>query len=258
MVGKASAPLIARMDADDISLPEHLERQSEILRENVDFGIVASLCDVIDSEGQQIRGPELWRLARRSWFTPFPHGSMTMRREVFDRTGGYRGECEFWEDLDFVICASESTRILVLPCPLYRYRQSTSSSRIASNQDLVEKALDLRYRSIKLIRQGRRYDDLLRSDARGNEERVDPRVFVSLGLLALWSNQRPKLMMRFLKRARLRFDASTIVAFIWIAWARLSPGTIGFTLKTLSRLRNAAVRPKPPSAVPLEWRLPWR
>jgi glycosyltransferase involved in cell wall biosynthesis len=257
VIGKASAPLIARMDADDISLPERLERQARMLDENPDFGIVASLCDVIDSAGRRIRGPELWRLARRSWFTPFPHGSMTMRREVFDRTGGYRGECEFWEDLDFVIRASQHARILVLPRPLYRYRQSTSSSRIASNQDLVEEALDLRYRSIGLIQQGQSYDELLRTPGALDDRRVDPRVFVSLGLLALWSNQRPKFVRRFLKRARLRFDGSTLVALIWIAWARVSPGTIGFTLKMLSRARNAAVRPRPGADVPLEWRPPW-
>ena len=250
----ASSPLIARMDADDVSLPDRLQTQTEMLAQNADVGIVASLCDVIDSDGRLVRGPELWRLTRKSWFTPFPHGSMMFRRALFDSLGGYRDECEFWEDLDFVIRASKDTKVLVLPRPLYRYRQSISSTRLASAQYRVENALDLRYRSIALARQGRPYGDLIRHGRRGNEQRIDPRVFVSLGLLSLWSNQRPSFVRRFLRRARLRFDKATLVAIVWLSWARVTPGTVRSVMTMLSHLRNARVDPKPPLDMPVEWR----
>ena len=256
VVRYTSAPLIARMDADDISLPDRLKLQSEVFAQNADVGIVASMCDVIDSRGRQLRGPELWRLTRKSWFTPFPHGSMMFRRELFDSIGGYRDECEFWEDLDFVIRASEKARVLVFPRPLYRYRQSPSSTRIASNQHRVENALDLRYRSIAMARQGQPYDLLLRNGRRDNGQRVDPRVFVSLGLLSLWSDQRPSFVRRFLRRARLRFDAATMVAIVWLSWARVSPGTVRIVMNLLSRYRNSAVNPPPPLDEPFEWRIP--
>jgi glycosyltransferase involved in cell wall biosynthesis len=254
VVRLASAPLIARMDADDVSLPDRLEVESDVLAHNPDVGIVASLCEVINSHGHQIRGPEIWRLTRKSWFTPFPHGSMMFRRELFDLIGGYQDECEFWEDLDFVIRASQKARVVVLPRPLYRYRQSTSSTRIASNQYRVENALDLRYRAIALARQGRPYDELLRSGRRGNTERVDPRVFVSLGLLSLWSDQRPSFVRRFLRRARLRLDRATMMAIVWLSWAKVSPGTVRIVMNLLSRVRNAAVDPKPPLDELVEWR----
>ena len=256
VVRHASTPLIARMDADDISLPDRLQRQSEILSQNPDVGIVASLCEVIDPTGRKVREPELWRLARVSWFTPFPHGSMMFRRELFDSLGGYRDECEFWEDLDLVIRASERSRIVVVTHPLYRYRQSTTGTRLMSERDRVENAIDLRYRAIERVRQGDSYDDLLALDRGKGPDRVDPRVFVSLGALALWSNQRPKVAKRLLKRGTLRFDARTIVSLAWVSWATTSPTTLRSFMSLLSQIRNAMVPNKPLFREPVEWLTP--
>jgi len=256
VVQHASTPLIARMDADDVSLPERLECQADLLMRNQDVGIVGSLCDVIDTNGKMLRGPELWRLMRTSWFNPFPHGSMMFRRELFDEIGGYRNECAFWEDLDFVIRASQKTRIMVLPRPLYRYRQSTSSTRIASNQHRVEEALDLRYRAIRMLREHRSYDSLLAGAGQADGQRVDPRVFVSLGLLSLWSDQRPSFVRRFLKRARLQPNVATLIAIVWLSMARVSPRTARTIMNVRSRLRNKAIKATPPLDEAIEWRLP--
>jgi glycosyltransferase involved in cell wall biosynthesis len=251
----ASARLIARMDADDISYPDRLELQAGAFAGNPDAGIVASLCDVIDSEGKFVRGPEAWRLARRSWFTPFPHGSMMFRRELFDAIGGYRDRCEYWEDLDFVLRASARTRILVFPRALYRYRQSFAGTRLASRQERVEEAMDLRYRAVDRIRQNRGYDDLLR-EAPSADQRVDPRVFVSLGSLAIWAGKRPRLFRRFFKRAKLGPDSRTALAVIWLCWTGISPGSWRGLTNLLSAIRNSAVSGKPSANEPVEWRTP--
>jgi len=256
VVRHSSAPLVARMDADDVSMPDRLERQAELLAKNPDVGLVASLCESIDSKGRLLRGPELWRLVRRSWFIPFPHGSMMFRRALFDAIGGYRDECEYWEDLDLVHRASKMTRILVLPRPLYRYRNSVSGTRIASNQYRVENAMDLRYRSIDRVRDNWPYDDLLRDGRRRDDERVDPRVFVSFGLLSIWSGERPSVVRRFLRRARLRFDRATLISLLWLPWAKISPRSMRAFLEILSRRRNRAVSPVPSPDEPVEWRLP--
>lgn len=251
----ASAPLVARMDADDISYPDRLERQAEIFAGNPDVGIVASLCDVIDSTGKLVRGPEIWRLTRNSWFTPFPHGSMMFRRKLYDAIGGYRDRCEFWEDLDFVLRAHEVSRILVLPKALYRYRQSYASTRLASSHERVERAIDLRYRAVDRIRQNLGYDDLLSGGGPiDGKQRVDPRVFISIGSLALWSGRRHKIVRRFLRRGRIGFDKTSLLAAIWICWARISPGTLRGLMNLLSRVRNAAVSQKPSPSEPFEWR----
>jgi glycosyltransferase involved in cell wall biosynthesis len=256
VVRYASSPLIARMDADDIACPERLERQSRVLRDNPTVGIVACLCDVIDAQGRKLRGPDFWRLDRKSWSTPFPHGSMMFRRDLFDAIGGYRDECEFWEDLDFVIRASERSRIMVLPYALYRYRQSTTSTRMASNQLRVENALDLRYRAIDSLLEKGSYDDLLRNGRRANGQRVDPRVFISLGVLALWSGQRPSFIRRSVSRGQFRFDVRTIIAMVWLLLAQVSPRAVRSLMNLISRARNAAVKGRHLSNEPTEWRPP--
>lgn len=98
VAGAAEAPFVARMDADDISFPDRLSEEFALLRDHPDTGVVGSLCDIIDRSGRKIRGPETWRLSRPSVFVPFGHGTIMYRREIFDRVGGYREECVYWED----------------------------------------------------------------------------------------------------------------------------------------------------------------
>ena len=257
-VKHSTGALIARMDADDISRPERIERQSEILLHRPDVGMIGSLCVVIDSHGERVRGPEHWRISRKSWAAPFPHGSIMMRRELFDSIGGYREQCEFWEDLDLVLRSAQRSKILVVPQPLYWYRQSETSTRLMSDQSRVERALDLRYRSIARILRNRDYDDVLADARKQEDERLDPRVFVSLGSLALWSNQRPKIMRRLLSRANLGFDFTTSAALVWAAWASLSPGTLRALMNLVSRMRNLTSAQVPSGDEPVEWRTPKR
>jgi glycosyltransferase involved in cell wall biosynthesis len=253
VVRLSKSRLVARMDADDISHPDRLRQQVTILSQEDSVGVVASLCDVIDTNGRQIRGPDFWRLIRKSYFTPFPHGSIMFRRSTFDEVGGYRDECEFWEDLDLVLRLSRSTRILVLARPLYRYRQSGSSTRIASDQTRVETALDLRYRSAAALNRNDAYDDILANPSRLEERRVDPRVFLSLGLLALWSGRRPTSFAHVVHRARLRFDVATISTILWLCWVKVAPGTVRHFMNGISRFRNVRARSKLAGKAAVEW-----
>ena len=238
VVELASHDLIARMDADDVSLPTRLEEQFRVLQEQRDIGMVACACDVIGAEGQTVRGSDLWRLTRKSWFVPFAHGSVLFRRELFRKAGGYRDECAFWEDQDLFVrmLALPGVRIAALPRTLYRVRYSSVSTRVASDQERVERAVDLMYRSVDRLSAGRLYDDLLRSsDANG----IDPRVFIATGSLALWANGRPKLFRRLLAKGHLTPDFRTISALAWTAWASLNPASLRLFLKFLLNMRNA-------------------
>lgn len=256
VIRHSSGELIARMDADDVSHPDRLKRQLEVLTEHSDVGLVGTLCDVIDANDRNVRGPELWRLTRKSWVVPFPHGSIMFRRKVFEAVGGYRDQCEFWEDLDFVLRVAKQSRIMVMPSPLYMYRQSDTSTRIASDQVRVERAVDLRYRSVARIQQNRNYDGVLLDQPSDRDTRVDPRVFISLGSLVLWSNRRPKFVRRLLRRGRLSFDLPTATAMIWTLWAETSPWTLRATMQMVSRIRSAAAKRSRLPDTAVEWATP--
>ena len=159
VVELARAPLVARMDADDVSHPDRLKAQLALLEQYPDVGLVGTMHETIDADGRTIRGPNSWRLCQRSWFVPFPHGSIMFRRDLFDRVGGYREACVFWEDQDFFLRASALTRIVTLTAPLYQHRHSPVSTRLASDQALVEQAVDLMYRCVVRQEHARRFAD---------------------------------------------------------------------------------------------------
>lgn len=255
VVEKASSRIVARMDADDVSHPDRIARQLAILDANSEVGLVGTLCEIIDAAGRKLRDPEPWRVIRTSWFAPFPHGSIMFRRELFDRVGGYRAQCEYWEDQDLVLRMAAETDILVIPQPLYQHRQSTASTRVASDQERVERAVDLMYRSMARLGEHRGYDDLLVATDPASRK-LDPRVFISLGSLVLWSGGRPRLLRRLLSRAQLGLDLKSAAAVVWAGWASASPASLRLFLRLLVRARNGFGAGAEASSEPMRWQLP--
>ena len=256
VVEKSTGTIVARMDADDISHPDRIDRQLAILSAEPDVGLVGTLCDIIDAQDRKLRGTEPWRVIRNSWFAPFPHGSIMFRRELFDRVGGYRPQCEYWEDQDLVLRMAAKTDIVVLPQPLYQHRQSTASTRVASDQQQVERAVDLMYRSMERLKQNQPYDDLL--DSGPSSEKLDPRVFISLGSLVLWTGRKPHLLRRMLARAKLRPNLKTATSLVWTTWASVSPATLRMFIRFLVRARHSASRVGTRHDQPIRWSLPNR
>jgi glycosyltransferase involved in cell wall biosynthesis len=249
----AKAPFVARMDADDFSYRERLAEQLELLRDHPGAGLVASLSDIIDKSGRKIRGPEPWRLARRSPFVPFPHGAMTYRREIFDRVGGYREECEYWEDQDLVVRMAAVSDIIVIPRSLYQVRQSTTSTRVVCEPERLEHALDQAYRATDRLSQGKDYEELL-DRPESATRKLDPRVFIAIGSVRLWAGGRPRLFRRLLNRGRISLDFSSLAAVVWTAWASASPSSLRVFLMLLLTVRNGLRSGPAAGSGPLCWR----
>ena len=233
----AIAPVIARMDADDISCPTRLEDQIGVLKRNADVGLVGGLSETIDCAGSKIRPTELWRLLLPASTPPMNHGTIMYRREVFERVGGYRKACEFWEDCDFIVRVAAISKIMVLPYRVYQYRQSPVSTRVASEQDRVERAVDLMYRARERVEDGFDYDDLLQRPHEPGDK-LDPRVFRSVGSITLWSGGQPRVLMRLLERGDLRCNLRTAMEIVWTAWASLHPQTLRAFMRLLLLARS--------------------
>ncbi len=248
----ARAFLVARMDADDISHPRRLEEELAVFAAHPEAGVVACLCDFIDTRNRKLRGSERWRLIRRSPLVPFAHGAMMYRRDVFDRAGGYRRECEYWEDQDLVTRMARLAPVMVIQRPLYRVRFTATSTRAASDAAALECAVDIMYRSTDRLGENRDYDDLLRPGH--TKDRVDPRVFVSLGSQLLWAGGRPRLFMRMLDHAELAPDFRSLSAVVWSAWASLEPRSLRLFLRALLFVRNIWAGIMIPKGNPVRWR----
>lgn len=84
---------IARMDADDISNPERLQRQFVFLESNPEVVLVGSNAKIIDMYGSYVYSsnvPTDWKVIQSNFpDSSFFHSSVMFRKTVFDQTDGY-------------------------------------------------------------------------------------------------------------------------------------------------------------------------
>jgi glycosyltransferase involved in cell wall biosynthesis len=129
-VSLARSNYVARMDADDVSHPERLSREWQILSQSADIVLAGSLADGIDAEGKQVRPRDRWRIIRRSRFAPFAHGSILFRKQAFDAVGGYKGSAKRVGDQDLYHRMAKKGRTVTLPEVLYHYRYHLENSTL--------------------------------------------------------------------------------------------------------------------------------
>jgi glycosyltransferase involved in cell wall biosynthesis len=147
----ARAPLIARMDADDVARPGRLARQVEFMSSHPECCAVGARVLRIDPEGRPIREAdvpldhteiEAALLSGRG--EALPHPVVMLRREALLAAGGYRAELEPAEDVDLFLRMAEHGRLANLPEVLLEYRlhvKKTSSQRYAEQRRVLERAI---------------------------------------------------------------------------------------------------------------------
>lgn len=92
----ARGVLVARMDSDDVSRSDRLERQVAFLREHPEVMVVGSAYEIIDAKGvvqRMVSLPTGDAAIRRAmlWTNPICHPSVMFRRDVVLAAGGYLG-----------------------------------------------------------------------------------------------------------------------------------------------------------------------
>jgi hypothetical protein len=255
VITQARAPLIAIAHADDLSHPDRLRRQVDLLGEEPEIDLVGTLWNGVDEEGRQVRPGDYWRLVRRSPFAPFSHSSAMFRRASFERVGGYRDEAEYWEDLDLYFRIAASGRVAVLPEVLSTVRHARVSTRLRNEQARVEDAVDLMYRSTAEYRGGGDHTPLLRiGRGRRSGGKLHPMTFISCGSTRLWSGRSPAVMKRMWQRAGFGPNLASAQALVWVTWGTLSPKSLRFFLRTLLRIRNLPARLALGDRRYIEWR----
>jgi glycosyltransferase involved in cell wall biosynthesis len=126
-IALARAPLIARLDADDVAATSRLERQVEFLEQHDRVGLVGGAAVFVDETGRafaETQYPTSDRETREAFrhSTPFIHSAATFRRNAFEATGGYRSAFAHAEDLDLWLRIAEAHEILNLPEQVVSYR----------------------------------------------------------------------------------------------------------------------------------------
>lgn len=88
--------LVARMDSDDISYSDRLQRQVDYMCEHPGIAVLGSDYQIIDNEGigqRKVILPKLDSAIRKALFygNPLCHPSIMFRREIILQAGGYLG-----------------------------------------------------------------------------------------------------------------------------------------------------------------------
>jgi glycosyltransferase involved in cell wall biosynthesis len=140
VANEARAPVVARMDADDISHPRRFELQMQALAAYPDAAMVGTLYDLIDDRGRHLRDADISFLMRGK-FVPFAHPTVMYRKEVFERAGGYREGTDYFEDTDLIRRLLKQGNILVLGERLLSQRKWVNSARLVNTNEATEHAL---------------------------------------------------------------------------------------------------------------------
>lgn len=131
-IRRASGCYVARMDADDISLPERLQREVHFLDAHPEIGLVGTWCVKIDARTGQQRLQSLPEedTAIRRFLTvdnPFIHSSVMIRKSVLHRVGLYH-EGFIWQDYELWVRVARHHQMANISEPLIIRRKHPAST----------------------------------------------------------------------------------------------------------------------------------
>lgn len=126
-VEAATTPWIARLDADDIAVPNRLELQMGYITQNSDLDILGGYALIINSSKQVVDERKVpichEEITRLIWTNPFLHSTVMFRREAIARVGSYSGRVRKRQDYELWFrCAAAGLKFANLPIPLIYYR----------------------------------------------------------------------------------------------------------------------------------------
>ena len=126
-IESAQAPLVARMDADDIALPERFERQLARLAAEPELLVLGTATIRIDAQGRRLSvatppvdPAELARVLER--VNAIAHPTVVMRKAALQAVGSYRRAYLRAEDYDLWLRLAERGKLSNLAEPLLEYR----------------------------------------------------------------------------------------------------------------------------------------
>lgn len=143
---------IARMDADDISLPSRLEKQIDYMKQNPDVSVLGCAVEIF---GEGINGsvrtfsstPDEIKIDI-IFATPFVHPTLMFERRVFDHEL-YDGNFNGAEDYELWIRLACKYRMATLNEPLLKYRKHMNQVTNNYSKDYLEKLKNLKLSQAK-------------------------------------------------------------------------------------------------------------
>jgi len=133
-----TAPLVARLDADDVCVPERLQVQLNYMQQHPDVLAVGSYVYLIDENNKRLRrrtAPTEWASIEETLKTRncMCHPSSIIRTSALRKIGGYRSKFRNSLDYDLWLRVSEIGKIENIPQDLLLYRRHSSQISSSNN-----------------------------------------------------------------------------------------------------------------------------
>ncbi len=141
---KARGEYIARMDGDDIALPERLEKEVSFLEAHREIYVVGGQINLINSEGVVLSSRSYplggWKLRLFSAIrNPLAHPAVVMRRELVEKGFYYDERLKMSEDLDLWLrVLNAGYQIANIPDTVLNYRVDDGFVKKRSSQAQTE------------------------------------------------------------------------------------------------------------------------
>ena len=157
---------IARMDSDDISLPERFEKQLKYLEENKNTAVVScgvqTFCDdkIISETGWSNSEPA--KIKKDLFFScAIAHPTVMMRASAIKEVGGYDPDYNGVEDYELWYRVSEKYDIASINDVLFKYRVHENQVSRKPPARVIESLKNLKKRQIEMLRADLSEDELL-------------------------------------------------------------------------------------------------
>lgn len=147
-IERATTEWVACMHADDVMMPNRLERQLAFATEHTGVAVLSSLVDWIDPGGRvvgrqhsDLTTPELVRRKTDAGgCVAFTHSAVMFRRDVIRQVGGYRQEFFPAEDTElWNRVVTSGYDVLVQPEVLMLYRLHPGSASMRKAAEMIRK-----------------------------------------------------------------------------------------------------------------------
>jgi glycosyltransferase involved in cell wall biosynthesis len=146
----AKGEYIARQDANDISMPERLEKQVDFLERNKAVGLIGTYSCIINEKGRilykrksPLGNEDISKKLIRG--NVFAHGSVMFRKFLLEKVGAYREEFKTSQDYDLWLRFIEITKAFRTSEFLYKWRllpDSISATKRMQQEKYASLALD--------------------------------------------------------------------------------------------------------------------
>lgn len=153
---EARGTLIARMDADDVALPERFEKQVAFLQNNPEVGVVGTAYRFINEGGETVGDGEKAiltdnRSIQRALirFNPFLHSSVMIRKGLLDRVGGYDERYKKAQDYDLWMRLAPLCKFANLSDVLMKKRFTADMISYAQERKQIKSAIRIRFKALQ-------------------------------------------------------------------------------------------------------------